>query len=101
MPAFQKFLEEIKLLPGVEVGVVLTGGIPVVGTLVAQIESRKHDCPPFVVPAPVVNVDADLEPEFLVIQLTVAAVFGALTFPIGTLVAINTINIQLIGPSPI
>jgi hypothetical protein len=99
MPTFYNSLEEINLLPGIEVAVILSTGIPVVGTLVAKLETRDK----VIFPTPPLNVDADadLEPEFLIIQLTVAATFGVIVFPVGTLIAINTSQILIIGPSPI
>lgn len=99
MSNFYSFLEEINLLPGIEVAVVLSTGVPVVGTLVAKLETRDKVI--FPTPPLDVDADADLEPEFLIIQLTVAATFGIIVFPVGTLVAINTSQILIIGPSPI
>ncbi|MDR3593137.1 MAG: hypothetical protein P4N41_26060 [Negativicutes bacterium] len=110
---FPKSLLEVDFLPNVRVGIVVEGPLTLIGTLVAEIEEndRHHGdpviCPPIPPCPPVdvdvkVDVDVDLEPEFLLVQLTTAftlTVDGVtITFPIGTIVAVNIEEILLIGP---
>jgi hypothetical protein len=111
---FPKTLHGIELLPGLQVRIVMlngasansgTGGIPYVltGSLVGEIEERHHDpiCPP---PKVNVEVEADLEPEFLLVDLGTTGptilVPGAApsTITLSGIVALNLNLIQIIAP---
>lgn len=112
---FPKSLQGLKLLPGLQVRIILsngasansgTGGIPYVltGSLVAEIDNRGHDtliCPPTSVD---VHAEADLEPEFLLVDLgttgTTILIPGAAptTVTLTGIIAINLNAIQIIAP---
>lgn len=115
---FPKCLQGIELLPGLQVRVVMlngasanngTGGIPYVltGSLVAEIEGRHHDnpveCPPVKVDVDV-KTEAELEPEFLVLDLgttgTTILVPGAVpsVVTLTGIVAVNLNLVQIIAP---
>jgi hypothetical protein len=109
--SFPKFLQALKLLPGVQVHVILTngaaanngtGGIPYVltGSLVAEIDDRIH------VNFPPANGDT-ANAEFLLIDLGSAGVTvlapgtsGAnpTTITLSGIIALNLNSIQLIAP---
>lgn len=108
---FPKALHGIELLPGLQVRIVMlngasanngTGGIPYVltGSLVGEIEDRHHD------PVTYVDVEAkaELEPEFLLVDLgttgTTILVPGSAptTITLTGLVALNLNLIQIIAP---
>lgn len=111
---FPKSLQGLNLLPGLQVRIILsngasansgTGGIPYVltGSLVAEIE-RGHDtliCPPTSV---AVHAEADLEPDFLLVDLgttgTTILIPGAVptTLTLTGIIAINLNAIQIIAP---
>ncbi|MEN6412210.1 MAG: hypothetical protein ABFC84_05505 [Veillonellales bacterium] len=113
---FWKFLHGIKLLPGVQVRVVLTngstanngtGGIPYVltGSLVAETDDRLNFrstvvCPP-------VNVEVEPQSEFLLIDLGTTGVTilapgtsGAnpTLITLTGIIAVNLNSIQIIAP---
>lgn len=90
-----KCLEGIDFLPNIAVTIILEGGIVVIGRLIAEIEERHHDQEHFPTQ---VNLDVDLEPEFLLVQLTATLTIATVTLPIGTVVAINLNEVLLIGP---
>lgn len=109
--SFPQFLQALKLLPGVQVHVILTngatanngtGGIPYVltGSLVAEIEDRIH------ITFPQVNSDT-ANSEFLLIDLGSTGVTilapgtsGAnpTTITLSGIIALNLNSIQLIAP---
>lgn len=111
---FSKFLQELKLLPGVQVRVVMkngatanngTGGIPYVftGSLVAEVDDRlklSPTCPP-------VNVEVETNSDFLLLDLGTAGVTilapgtnGAnpTTITLTGIIALNLDSIQIIAP---
>jgi hypothetical protein len=115
---FPKSLQGIDLLPGLQVRVVMlngasanngTGGIPYVltGSLVAEVEDRHHDdqiiCPPVKVNVDV-KTEAELEPEFLVLDLgttgTTILVPGSIpsVVTLTGIVAVNLNLVQIIAP---
>ena len=113
---FSKFLQGLKLLPGVQVRIVLingstanngTGGIPYVltGSLVGEIDDRLDlrstvVCPP-------VNVDVEPQSEFLLVDLGTTGVTmlapgtsGAnpTLITLSGIIAVNLNSIQIIAP---
>jgi hypothetical protein len=114
--SFAKFLKRIKLLPGLQVRIVVlngaasntgTGGIPYVltGSLVAAIDDRLQYAP-FPYPQPPVEVETD-DDDFLVLDLGTAEVTvlapgtsGANpTFiTLSGIIAVNLNCIQIIAP---
>ncbi|MDR3593138.1 MAG: hypothetical protein P4N41_26065 [Negativicutes bacterium] len=107
---FPKSLAQVEILPGVRVGIVLRGlpAITLIGTLIAELEERHRDIPVIHLPIKVhVEKEVDLEPEFLLVQLTTAVTIGTvedalraplIVFPAGTIVAVNLDDILIIGP---
>lgn len=113
--SFLKFIQRLKLLPGVQVRIVLTngatanngtGGIPYVltGSLVAEIDDRLQLSP---FPCPPVNVESETSTDFLLIDLGTSSVTilapgtsGAnpTTITLTGIVAVNLNSIQLIAP---
>lgn len=112
---YSKLLQGLKLLPGVQVRIVMkngaaanngTGGIPYVftGSLVAEVDDRlklsPEVCPP-------VNVEVGKNSEFLLIDLGTAGVTilapgtnGAnpTTITLTGIIALNLDSIQIIAP---
>lgn len=74
---------------GVNLAIVLTNGNVLQGTLLAVVGDRNVAFFPPQPPQPIRD-----EVEFLLLQLTCA--FSS--FPIGTIIAVNIAEIQLIGP---
>ncbi len=111
---FPKFLHGLKLLPGLQVRIVLingalpngTGGVPYVltGSLVAEIDDRLHVNKPAACPPVNVDVDVENDSEFLIIDLGTTGVTilipGATppTLTLTGIVAINLNLIQIIAP---
>ncbi|MEG6586604.1 hypothetical protein [Dendrosporobacter sp. 1207_IL3150] len=113
--SFKKFLYGLKLLPGIQVRVVLnngatanngTGGIPYVltGSLVAEIDDRLQINP---FPCPPANIELDSSPDFLLIDLGTAGVTVLAPGTSGAnptfitltgIIAINLNSIQIIAP---
>lgn len=113
--SFSKFLQSLKLLPGVQVHVVLnngatanngTGGIPYVltGSLVAEIDDHIQVSP---FPFGPTKIECDNSPNFILLDLGTAGVTviapgtsGANpTFiTLSGIIAINLNSIQIIAP---
>ncbi len=113
----QRFLQGLKLLPGLQVRVVVTNGaasntgtgaIPYVltGSLVAELEDRLPQIPyPF--PQPPISIENDNSPDFLLLDLGTAGVTilapgtsgpnPTFITPTG-IIAINLNSIQIIAP---
>jgi hypothetical protein len=113
--SFSKFLQGLKILPGVQVRVVMnngatanngTGGIPYVftGSLVAEVDNRLNISPTIFPP---VNVEVESHSDFLLIDLGTAGVTilapgtnGAnpTTITLTGIVALNLNSVQIIAP---
>ncbi|MGI6092847.1 MAG: hypothetical protein ACOYD5_07655 [Negativicutes bacterium] len=113
--SFLKFLQGLKILPGIQVRVVLnngatanngTGGIPYVltGSLVAETDDRLQVNP---FPFSPTNIELDCSPDFILLDLGAS---GVTIIAPGTngpnptfitltgIIAINLNSIQLIAP---
>lgn len=81
------------LAGGLVITVVLEDHV-LTGTFLGEINDRHHDDPPINV-----NVNVDVEPEFILLQLTCELdLEDGPDFPVGTIVAINVQEIQFIVP---
>lgn len=81
------------LAGGLVITVVLEDHV-LTGTFLGEINDRHHDDPPINV-----NVNVDVEPEFILLQLTCELdLEDGPEFPVGTIVAINVQEIQFIVP---